>query len=609
MWNGAGEGIVPRAAAELLGAGLNVQCMCLAVSDSRVVDTFGSPEPTEQCECYTRLKGAIAKNIEKRKVATPEDALQLASAGLYAAKCLSKQEPHHTVFVLSAKSRAAEAHHNPGSRGSITLVELAADSLTPTRTKTGRGDKTMIAMKGCLQAIGDATRLQRAIHVPFRDSKLTHIIQGVLSGTGPAALVCLCSIENQDTKDTMATLQFAQKTTPHRNKAKFLEPNSSTARNHTIVHPSPLSCGRVVARNVYPHDASTGCLSPIPRQAWEDNVVETEPDRGSPPPHSSFSSGHLEEWDITVNTRSRSPPSHFVTSALHESGGIGGSPQPYAVRLESGGLGRAIQAGRWRGHHQAESPSHEAPSSYHVWAASPPGNGYPSALLSPPSATPKPRRVPAHIGGAYDTAAAIQNKALERQNTDESVDWPGNRDKTTLNAWSLEVDSEHHRNSAPWDSSAPREEHAAQLSPTPPPRAEVPRRHSTPRRTVTPQQLRRSKRKSGVQSPGDKASPPARPQQEDLVEALLEEKFAHPSSSDSTEGIGGSTKGTPFDDVDAVDSYLDGNNTNSRLVGSPPLRISGSRRLFEFGSRSEDGDLIVRQHPRRKHAYDADLGT
>jgi hypothetical protein len=48
MWNGTGEGIIPRAAAELLGAGLIVQCMCLAVSDSRVVDTFGSPDPTER---------------------------------------------------------------------------------------------------------------------------------------------------------------------------------------------------------------------------------------------------------------------------------------------------------------------------------------------------------------------------------------------------------------------------------------------------------------------------------------------------------------------------------------------------------------------------------
>ena len=56
-------------------------------------------------------------------------------------------------------------------------------------------------------------------HVPFRDSKLTHLLKESLGGNSKTALICTCSQKQQHFEESFQSLKFAQRTKLVKNKA------------------------------------------------------------------------------------------------------------------------------------------------------------------------------------------------------------------------------------------------------------------------------------------------------------------------------------------------------------------------------------------------------
>ncbi len=50
---------------------------------------------------------------------------------------------------------------------------------------------------------------QKAVHVPFRDSKLTFILEDSLGGNTKTVLICTCSLLKSNEEETISTLRFA----------------------------------------------------------------------------------------------------------------------------------------------------------------------------------------------------------------------------------------------------------------------------------------------------------------------------------------------------------------------------------------------------------------
>lgn len=58
-------------------------------------------------------------------------------------------------------------------------------------------------------------------HITYRDSKLTRLLSNSLGGNSKTLIICCCSPEPSDYRESVSTLEFASRAKCIRNKAKL----------------------------------------------------------------------------------------------------------------------------------------------------------------------------------------------------------------------------------------------------------------------------------------------------------------------------------------------------------------------------------------------------
>jgi len=72
----------------------------------------------------------------------------------------------------------------------------------------------------CLGSVINALTDGKSTHVPYRDSKLTRILQESLGGNSKTSLIITCSPSIFNESETISTLKFGQRAKQIKNKAK-----------------------------------------------------------------------------------------------------------------------------------------------------------------------------------------------------------------------------------------------------------------------------------------------------------------------------------------------------------------------------------------------------
>ncbi|KAF3789210.1 Kinesin-1-like protein [Nymphaea thermarum] len=100
--------------------------------------------------------------------------------------------------------------------GKLILVDLAGSEKVE---KTGAEGKVLEEAKTInksLSALGNVVKAlssgSKVNHVPYRDSKLTRILQDALDGDSRIALLCCCSPSSSDASESLSTLRFGART-------------------------------------------------------------------------------------------------------------------------------------------------------------------------------------------------------------------------------------------------------------------------------------------------------------------------------------------------------------------------------------------------------------
>jgi kinesin family member C1 len=122
----------------------------------------------------------------------------------------------HSVFVLRVDLlHAATAQSR---RGVLNLVDLAGSERIAKSgvndAKSGGSEKllketqsinaSLSALSKCIMALQ-----QKAAHIPFRDSKLTYLLQNSLGGKSRTLLVCNVNPLHSNAHESLCTLRFA----------------------------------------------------------------------------------------------------------------------------------------------------------------------------------------------------------------------------------------------------------------------------------------------------------------------------------------------------------------------------------------------------------------
>jgi len=122
----------------------------------------------------------------------------------------------HTIFSMVVCQKEVDSHGmQVVKRGKLNLVDLAGSEKWRTHTQMGdRRIKELTAINQSLSALGNCisalTQHDRA-HIPFRDSKLTRLLQDSLGGNCKTTFIATISPSVLSYDETCSTLKFADR--------------------------------------------------------------------------------------------------------------------------------------------------------------------------------------------------------------------------------------------------------------------------------------------------------------------------------------------------------------------------------------------------------------
>lgn len=128
----------------------------------------------------------------------------------------------HSIFVITVAQKNVET--GSAKSGQLFLVDLAGSEKVG---KTGASGQTLEEAKKInksLSALGmviNSLTDGKAKHVPYRDSKLTRILQESLGGNSRTTLIINCSPSSYNVDETLSTLRFGERAKKIQNKAKI----------------------------------------------------------------------------------------------------------------------------------------------------------------------------------------------------------------------------------------------------------------------------------------------------------------------------------------------------------------------------------------------------
>jgi kinesin family protein 5 len=128
----------------------------------------------------------------------------------------------HSIFVVTIKQK--DTGSGTEKIGTLYLVDLAGSEKVG---KTGASGQTLEEAKKInksLSALGmviNALTDGKSSHIPYRDSKLTRILQESLGGNSRTTLIINCSPSSYNDAETVSTLRFGMRAKTIKNKAKI----------------------------------------------------------------------------------------------------------------------------------------------------------------------------------------------------------------------------------------------------------------------------------------------------------------------------------------------------------------------------------------------------
>lgn len=124
-----------------------------------------------------------------------------------ATACNERSSRSHLIFILSLTIQSADEKRE----GSLVLIDLAgSERLSESNAENERLKETQNINKS-LSALGNVfTAIKtRSKHVPYRDSKLTHLMKNYL--LGKARTIMIVNVDPSNENETVSSLRFASR--------------------------------------------------------------------------------------------------------------------------------------------------------------------------------------------------------------------------------------------------------------------------------------------------------------------------------------------------------------------------------------------------------------
>ena len=173
------------------------------------------------------IKGIYVDGASERYVGSPGDVLNLLEMGsANRAQAATNMNEHssrsHSIFILTINQ--TNKIEGFSKIGKLYLVDLAGSEKI---SKTGATGHTLEEAKIINKSLTTLGRVinnltdGKSTHIPYRESKLTRVLQESLGGNSKTCLIITCSPSIYNESESLSTLRFGERAKKIKNKPKI----------------------------------------------------------------------------------------------------------------------------------------------------------------------------------------------------------------------------------------------------------------------------------------------------------------------------------------------------------------------------------------------------
>ncbi|KAJ9078525.1 kinesin-like nuclear fusion protein [Entomophthora muscae] len=223
--NQESEGMIPRAVTQIFetaeklkekGWHYQIICQFVEIYNENLHDLLGSGDQKKHEIKHDGINKTTVTEVVNREVKSPREVHSLLSKAssnraVAATNCNDRSSRSHSVFTMRLSGHNSLTSES--SEGLLNLIDLAgSESLSKSGSAGDRLKETQAINRSlsCLSGVIYALANQSP-HIPFRDSKLTYLLQNSLSGNSKVLMFVNVSPLPENSQETLFSLQFATK--------------------------------------------------------------------------------------------------------------------------------------------------------------------------------------------------------------------------------------------------------------------------------------------------------------------------------------------------------------------------------------------------------------
>lgn len=228
------EGIIPRMIRHLFNFIVNsssdteyiVKVSMIEIYMEKVKDLI-DPDRTNLNVREDKAKGIYIEDLSEHYVVSEDEVLEIMKLGsdnrsVAATNMNEHSSRSHSIFIMTIHQNNVK--DLSAKTGKLYLVDLAgsekisktgATGLTLEEAKTINKSLTTLGM--VINSLTDG----KSTHIPYRESKLTRVLQESLGGNAKTCLIITCSPSIYNESETLSTLRFGLRAKKIKNKPKI----------------------------------------------------------------------------------------------------------------------------------------------------------------------------------------------------------------------------------------------------------------------------------------------------------------------------------------------------------------------------------------------------
>ena len=217
-----------------------IRCSYLEIYNEEIKDLLGNQKDPTKCDIKEDpQKGVFVKGLTDVVVDTEDQLMAMLEKGISfrtvaATQMNAESSRSHSIFtvVVEMSSIDKDSGKEMLRAGKLNLVDLAGSERQKKTGASGallkEGAKINLSLSALGNVISALSEGGKGKHIPYRDSKLTRMLQDSLGGNTKTLMVAAISPADYNYEETMSTLRYANRAKNIKNKPKINEDPKDT---------------------------------------------------------------------------------------------------------------------------------------------------------------------------------------------------------------------------------------------------------------------------------------------------------------------------------------------------------------------------------------------